>query len=119
MSTVKLCRLGESAGPIDAAVRRLLDRPAAELPFVIIEAVRSPIGRARFVQFAGSRSEPLRIDCPPLGVRCVPCPLGDAAAEARAALERQGVEPSTLVEVREDSQSHPPGGLGEPVPEGA
>lgn len=96
--------LKESRGPIDEAVRRLLDRERADRPFVLCES------GARFVQFAGSRSEVLLIDCPPLDMIAQPCGLDNAAEAAVTALRAQGVQDEDTVTIREGSQ--PDGGDG-------
>jgi hypothetical protein len=112
--------LAEADDAIRAALLRLGQKPRSfdgrhlAGPFLIIE---DPV-RDVFVQFAGSAEEPLTFDVPALrltrrmwpgaGWQDLPRVVEEAAAEAIAALLRQGVLLSDEVRIIEDSG----GGLG-------
>jgi len=92
-------KLTEAEAEIIAALGRLLEKPKAHRPFVIIEHAPRDV----FVQFAGSDSEPLLIDCPALGVS-EPCSeISSAASRAVRLLRLLGVVEGDELSIEENA----------------
>lgn len=96
MDDPKVLVLGNVAPAITAALERMLGRPRSARPFVIVAVLCEKCGAAdcvhsRFVQFCGSSDEPLKIDCPRLGLFARYVALDAAAAEACLLFRSLGV----------------------------
>jgi len=108
MTRIFVGPLAESKSLVEDALTALLSEEAEKRPFVVIEEVEK---RSRFVQFVGSKSEPLRIDCPPLGIVARHIALADAPAEVLATLAAQGSPADAVIRILLVIQRGPGGGL--------
>ncbi len=97
------CRLKDAHSNIIAALTRLLDKPGYKRPYVVVtDAVTE-----HFVQFAGSRDEPLTFDVPQLALseHIDKAPL--AGADAAMGVLRRNFElpDEALLVIEEDEQT--------------
>lgn len=102
------CVLWKSEEHVLAALRRLCDKDEDRKPFVVVEVCGK---RERFVQFSGSRSEPLLFDAPPLN-RTLRCYVEDGPGLVRFGLYAQGASTTDYIVITEDEQGGKRKGFG-------